>query len=72
MAKRILQEKLLKRFNESQNVKNDAAKTTKAVNRLRAQNIFALSGTPIENNLNELWSLFSIISNNPITPSNFL
>ena len=49
-------------LDESQNVKNDAAKTTKAVNRLRAQNIFALSGTPIENNLNELWSLFSIIS----------
>ena len=48
-------------LDESQNVKNDAAKTTKAVNRLRAHNIFALSGTPIENNLNELWSLFSII-----------
>jgi Superfamily II DNA/RNA helicases, SNF2 family len=31
------------------------------VNELRANNIFALSGTPIENNLNELWSLFSII-----------
>src|SRR5699024_8302089 len=48
-------------LDESQNVKNDAAKTTKAVKKLRAQNIFALSGTPIENNLNELWSLFSII-----------
>lgn len=48
-------------LDESQNVKNDAAKTTKAVNELRANNIFALSGTPIENNLNELWSLFSII-----------
>lgn len=48
-------------LDESQNVKNDAAKTTKAVKRLRANNIFALSGTPIENNLNELWSLFSIV-----------
>src|SRR5699024_8241705 len=48
-------------LDESQNVKNDAAKTTKAVKKLRAQNIFALSGTSIENNLNELWSLFSII-----------
>jgi SNF2 family DNA or RNA helicase len=48
-------------LDESQNVKNDAAKTTKAVKQLNAQNIFALSGTPIENNLNELWSLFSIV-----------
>ena len=48
-------------LDESQTVKNDAAKTTKAVQRLRSKNIFALSGTPIENNLNELWSLFSII-----------
>ncbi|MDN6194926.1 MAG: DEAD/DEAH box helicase, partial [Atopostipes suicloacalis] len=48
-------------LDESQTVKNDAAKTTKAVRELKAKNIFALSGTPIENNLNELWSLFSII-----------
>lgn len=48
-------------LDESQTVKNDAAKTTKAVRDLNAKNIFALSGTPIENNLNELWSLFSII-----------
>lgn len=48
-------------LDESQNVKNDAAKTTKAVKDLQARNIFALSGTPIENNLNELWSLFSIV-----------
>ena len=48
-------------LDESQNVKNDTTKTTRAVKRLVANNIFALSGTPIENNLNELWSLFSII-----------
>ncbi len=48
-------------LDESQTVKNDAAKTTQAVKELRSKNIFALSGTPIENNLNELWSLFSII-----------
>jgi SNF2 family DNA or RNA helicase len=47
-------------LDESQNVKNDATKTTKAVRQLNANTIFALSGTPIENNLNELWSLFSI------------
>ena len=48
-------------LDESQNVKNDATKTTKAVRKLQANTRFALSGTPIENNLNELWSLFSII-----------
>ncbi len=48
-------------LDESQNVKNDATKTTKAVRKLKAKTTFALSGTPIENNLNELWSLFSII-----------
>lgn len=48
-------------MDESQNVKNDATKTTKAVRRLKSNTVFALSGTPIENNLNELWSLFSII-----------
>lgn len=48
-------------LDESQNVKNDATKTTKAVRKLNANTIFALSGTPIENNLNELWSLFSIV-----------
>lgn len=48
-------------LDESQTVKNDAAKTTQAVQKLQSRTIFALSGTPIENNLNELWSLFSII-----------
>lgn len=48
-------------LDESQNVKNSAAKTTQAVRRLRSNNKMALSGTPIENNLGELWSLFSII-----------
>ena len=48
-------------LDESQAVKNDSAKTTRAVARLQAKNKFALSGTPIENNLNELWTLFSII-----------
>lgn len=48
-------------LDESQTVKNTAAKTTQAVRRLQAGNKIALSGTPIENNLGELWSLFSIV-----------
>lgn len=48
-------------LDESQNVKNENAKTSIAVKRISSTNKFALSGTPIENNLNELWSIFSII-----------
>lgn len=48
-------------LDESQNVKNEAALTTRSVRKLKTNNIFALSGTPIENNLDELWSLFSIV-----------
>lgn len=48
-------------LDESQTVKNSTAKTTQAVRKLNARNKLALSGTPIENNLGELWSLFSII-----------
>ncbi|GEK88819.1 Superfamily II DNA or RNA helicase, SNF2 family [Alkalibacterium putridalgicola] len=48
-------------LDESQNVKNSAAKTTKAVKRLNSETKVALSGTPIENHLGELWSLFTII-----------
>ena len=48
-------------LDESQTVKNSAAKTTQAVKKLKAESKIALSGTPIENHLGELWSLFSII-----------
>ena len=48
-------------LDESQNVKNSSAKTTQAVKALTAETKIALSGTPIENHLGELWSLFSII-----------
>ena len=48
-------------LDESQTVKNSAAKTTQAVRKLKAESKIALSGTPIENHLGELWSLFSII-----------
>lgn len=48
-------------LDESQTVKNSAAKTTQSVKKLKAETKIALSGTPIENHLGELWSLFSII-----------
>ncbi|WP_234815945.1 SNF2-related protein, partial [Salmonella enterica] len=42
-------------LDESQIVKNAATKTTKAVHQIQSLNKFAISGTPIENNLDELW-----------------
>ena len=47
-------------LDEAQIVKNNTAKTTKAVKDLQSVNKFALSGTPLENQLGELYSIFSI------------
>jgi SNF2 family DNA or RNA helicase len=49
-------------LDEAQAVKNASAKRTRALRQLRAGFRVALSGTPIENHLEELWSLFSILS----------
>lgn len=49
-------------LDESQNIKNIQSQTTKAVMLLQAQNRIALSGTPIENNLSELYSLFRFLN----------
>ena len=43
---------------EAQNIKNPNTKQTKAVKSIDAQNYIALSGTPIENHLDEYWSIF--------------
>lgn len=48
-------------IDEAQFIKNDASLNAKSVKRLRAQHHFALTGTPIENNLSELWSIFDFI-----------
>ena len=47
---------------ESQNMKNYASKQTKAINKLKSQFKICLSGTPIENRLVELWSLFNFLN----------
>jgi len=49
-------------LDEAQQVKNAQTKTAKAVQELPAAWRLALSGTPIENHLGELWSLFRTIS----------
>lgn len=48
-------------LDEAQMVKNSTTKTSKALQALTVPHRFALSGTPIENNLEELWSIFEMI-----------
>lgn len=48
-------------IDEAQNIKNPAAKNTIAVKEINSNRRFALTGTPIENNLTELWSIFDFI-----------
>jgi SNF2 family DNA or RNA helicase len=43
---------------EGHNIKNPDAKRTKAIKAIRGQHKLALTGTPIQNKLEELWSLF--------------
>jgi len=49
-------------LDESQNIKNIESKISRAVMLLNAKHKFALSGTPIENSLFELYSLFRFIN----------
>ena len=49
-------------LDESQNIKNMESQASKAVMLLQAEHKFALSGTPIENSLFELYSLFRFLN----------
>ncbi|WP_278279705.1 SNF2-related protein [Clostridium sp. DMHC 10] len=48
-------------IDEAQNIKNSSAQITTSVKKINAKIKFALTGTPIENNLSELWSIFDFI-----------
>lgn len=48
-------------FDEAQAFKNPVTQTAKAVKKIRANHRFALTGTPMENSLEELWSLFHVV-----------
>ena len=49
-------------LDESQNIKNPASQTAKAARLLRANHRLALTGTPVENNTLELWSLMAFLN----------
>ena len=48
-------------LDESQNIKNAMSQTAQSVKMLNADHKLALSGTPIENRLEELWSVFDFL-----------
>ena len=48
-------------LDEAQFIKNPNSQNAKAVKLLSAEHRFALTGTPIENNLSELWSIFDFL-----------
>ncbi len=48
-------------LDESQNIKNATSQTAQAVKSLNSTHKLALSGTPIENRLEELWSVFDFL-----------
>jgi non-specific serine/threonine protein kinase len=49
-------------LDEAQAIKNPGAKQTKAVKELKAGNRIAMTGTPVENRLSDLWSLFDFLN----------
>ncbi|HUI97431.1 MAG TPA: DEAD/DEAH box helicase [Xanthobacteraceae bacterium] len=49
-------------LDEAQAIKNPAARQTRTVKELRADQRIALTGTPIENRLGDLWSIFDFIN----------
>lgn len=48
-------------IDEAQNIKNNMAGITKVVKKVNAETKFALTGTPLENSILELWSIFDFI-----------
>lgn len=48
-------------LDEAQHIKNETSKGAKAVKQINANHRFALTGTPMENHLGELWSIFDFV-----------
>ena len=58
-------------LDEAQNIKNSEAKQSKAVRELESDFRIALTGTPVENRLSELWSIMDFLNPNYLGPKNF-
>ncbi|MDF0593764.1 DEAD/DEAH box helicase [Methanotrichaceae archaeon M04Ac] len=56
-------------LDEAQNIKNPAAKQTKTVKRIKADQRVALTGTPVENRLSELWSIMDFLNPGYLGPA---
>lgn len=48
-------------LDEAQMIKNSASQTAKAVSGISAPRRFALTGTPVENAIEDLWSIFNVV-----------
>ena len=55
-------------LDEAQRIKNWNTKTTQAVKRLRSRYAFVLTGTPIENRIDEIYSLMDFLSPSLLGP----
>ena len=55
-------------LDEAQRIKNWSAKTTQAIKRLRSRFAFVLTGTPIENRIDELYSLMDFLDPTVLGP----
>lgn len=49
-------------LDEAQAIKNPGTKQTRAVKNLKAANRIVMTGTPVENKLSDLWSLFDFVN----------
>ena len=58
-------------LDEAQNIKNAEAKQSRAVRQIEAQFRIALTGTPVENRLTELWSIMDFLNPGYLGPKNF-
>ncbi len=58
-------------LDEAQNIKNSDAKQSQAVRQINASFRIALTGTPVENRLSELWSILDFLNPGYLGPRNF-
>jgi hypothetical protein len=56
-------------LDEAQNAKNPSSQIAKVVRNLRAEHRLALTGTPVENSLRDLWSIFAFVEPGLLGPA---